>query len=352
MIIYGVAILMPLLLRIPFQDINTNNRKRLRYCTACAVFLILFMGLRSKYLGGTDTFFYCADFDRALSAMSWELFYRIGAEEIGYQFFVWILAHIFDHSQYLILLTAAFFAISILYLAYKYSYDITLSVILYMSIALMVFHWQGMRQSIAMCICIFAFEMAMKRKLIPFILLILLAASFHRTAIVFAIVYFLIPIKYTKQKLLLIIGTSMLVIFASERIVSIANNLFSMNFNRVYNAVADSGGYIVLFIHIFIIIVTLVWNPEKYENHECTHLFYVALIGIVCYIMRYFGAREAERISFYFMFAEIILLPNSIAYMKRRDAHLVRFATYSGAILFFLYKMNADIFCPYQLWIR
>ena len=63
--------------------------------------------------------------------------------------------------------------------------------------------------------------------------------------------------------------------------------------------------------------------------------------------MRYFAAQQAERISFYFAFGQMILLPNTAQQLKPRDRVVVKLAIYTLSILLFLYRINGSNFEPY-----
>lgn len=88
----------------------------------------------------------------------------------------------------------------------KYSVNPFISLILYISFIFFTFDLTGLRQAIAMPICLVALMVILskcKYRLIWFIALVYLAMSFHTSSIVFLPAYFIIKLKVSKKTLLL-----------------------------------------------------------------------------------------------------------------------------------------------------
>lgn len=353
MIPYLCMAFTPVIAQIIYPRTDVDQKQKKKFLILCGLVLIFFMGCRSMYLGSEDTYRYCMGLSEAAKSSSWQAFYIREREEIGYQVFVWLLSRVFKQPQWLLFLTSFFFVFTILRFIYKYSQNVTLSVLLYISVALMLFNMQGLRQSIAMCICIYSVDFAKRRRIVPFLLLCALATTFHRTAIVFIIVYFLCNQNVTSAKVLLTIMVAIILLAASNYITQIANLFFTTNtaIQRTYTKVADSGGYIVLTIHLLTLMLALMMDSDIFdEDNFESALFYLATIGTVCYIMRYFGTREAERISFYFAFAEVALLPNALEHFKGKDKLVIDLLAGALAIGLFVYKLSGSDFVPYDFF--
>ena len=349
MLVYFVMSVTPLVLTPFFPNINNNKRQKQLYCILVALVLFIFVGLRSKFLGSTDTYNYYNTMDRAINANTWKAFYNVDGVETGFQIFVWCLSRIFHDPQWLIVISSFIYIFSTTYLIYKTSEDVTISLIMYITLGLLLFEMQGMRQSIAMSICMFAYLFAKQKRLVPFAILVLLAMQFHQTAIVFFAVFPLMYLKDKASNIFLMIIASIVMMYFSKYIINYANNLFDRN----YGVAVDSGGFIATAIYLLIISLYLITFKNERKNN--LHFdFYILVFASVCYIFRYIGSLAAERISFYFMFSQLIVLPNTVfkGMKKTRDIQLTHLIICLLSILLFLYRLHGSGFVPYKFFFK
>ncbi len=346
MAMYLTLAIAPIFLSSFFPGLNQNKKQRKYYFILCGIAMLIVMGLRHNSLGSTDTQNYYNAMQRAVNSDSWSEYYRLDYYEIGMQFFVFVLSRIFHEPQWLLIATSLIYIVSIFYFIERNSDDIPLSLTAYISLGLMMFHLQGMRQSIAMCICLFAYEQAKRKHLVKFILLVLLAATFHQTAIVFFPIYFLVKMKYSAKNLLFMAAGSAIIVFFADSIIGVANNVF----DRDYYTSVDSGGFVATSIYIILLIVSLFYYHHQQQNDESSSLLYVLILGTLCYIMRYIGTLAAERISFYFAFSQIALLPNAIKIVVEKDKPLMKLIIIVLAVALLAYRLNSSEFVPYKFF--
>lgn len=332
--------------RLNYADLSVKRQAERKYLFLCGLILFLFLALRSRGIGSTDTTNYYNMMRRAIAADSWQEYYNPERVEIGFQFFTFVLSRVFHSAQTIIVVSAAIYTVSIAYSVYCNSQDVVFSMIMYVTLGLMQFEMQGMRQSIAMSICLFAYEAAKKRKIIPFMLLILLAMQFHQTAVVFAVIYIIFWLKYKWNYIFAFIAISGVFFYSSNYIIGFANELF----DRHYYTSVDSGGFIASAIYFLIIAFALVFNRKLYTDRIQTASLYLTMTGCMCFLMRYVGTLAAERISFYFMFGQLILLPNTINCMKGKDRQLTKFIAVMLMFALFAYRLRGSDFLPYYFF--
>ena len=97
----------------------------------------------------------------------------------------------------------------------------------------------------------------------------------------------------------------------------------------------------------------MVFNKDlKQEKDDKKHtlIMFVTIAAMLSYIMRYVGVGIAERISYYFMFGQILLLPNSTAKMKIEFRATVNIAVYLLCIGLFVYRLNGSDFIPFKFF--
>lgn len=346
MVPYIVMALLPIGLAFFYKDVDIDKIQKRNYLIFVGIFLFIFLAARSSLVGSTDTLNYCNMMRKAIMSQSWSQFYDEEGVETGFQFFTFCLSRVFRGSQFIIFASAAIYVVSICYFIYHNSEDAPLSITMYVTLGMMTFEMQGMRQSIAMSVCLFAYEFAKQRKFMKFLFLVLLAMQFHKTAIVFIIIYFLISLNFTFPNLLLIFTGSIFALFFAEKIIGVANDIFDTN----YVVAVESGGFIATLIYVIIIVTAFLFNKRLKGNGNTTKLFYIAILGGVCYILRYFGTLASERISFYFMFSLLGLLPSTLKSLDIEEADLIRTIVVILSIALFVYRLHDSELVPYRFY--
>lgn len=350
MTMYIIIALMPVIIATFYGNINRNIAIKKRYCITTGILLFLFLALRARTIGSTDTINYYNTMARAINSSSWNEFYNPYGVESGAQLFFWLLSRVFHDPQWIIVVSSAIYVISILYCFWNNSKNIPLALTMYICLGLMSFEMQGMRQAIAMSICLFAFEFAKRRKLLHFLALVLLAMQFHQTAVVFLCVYFLPGIEFNVKNIILMMGSCVIILFFSSRIVMFANALFG----RAYFSTVDGGGFVATAVYFIIIFLVLLLTRKPFQEYGDPGMFYILMLGSVCFMMRYFGTLAAERISFYFMFSQCIMLPNVIVdgRLNAQSKSLMLFSVEMLTILLFAYRLIGSNLLPYLAFWR
>ena len=329
-----------------FSRYKMTERKKKQFLILCGTILVLFIGFRSRFVGSTDSLNYYNIFSQAIDSTSLKDFYNPNGVEIGFQLLLWIFSRITNNPQWIFLISALIYITCLSVFIYKNSDDVILSFTIYITLGLMIFMIQGMRQSIAMSICLLSFEFVKIKKLKQFLLLIFLATMFHQTAIVFIVVYFLSLLKIKVTHISIFLFFSFLSLFFVDIIISYANVIF----NRSYTVTVDSGGFVAASIYLLLVIFDILFNKDlKKLQHEST-IFYILLLGFLSYIMRYLGSLAAERISFYFMFSQLIVLPNTISKLPSEEKRIIRMIIYALAIGLFAYRLSNSDLIPYRFF--
>lgn len=350
MIAYLTISLLPLILSI-FFDLNSNSveakKSKRNYIIICGVILFLFLAFRSHLIGSTDTKNYYNMMKRAISASSWKNYYIEDGVETGFQFFVFLLSRIFKNPQWIIIISTGIYIVSTCIFIYKNSDNVVLSVVMYITLGLMDFQMQGMRQAIAMSICLFAFEFAKNKRFVPFLLTCLLATQMHISSMTFVVVYFVLNMRNRPFKALLMVVASIVLLLSSELIVNIGNNAFDMDYNTV---TVKSGGVIAVLIYVLILTFPFFINNDARKDDDIMNLFYFTILGFVCYLMRYTGTIIAERISFYFMFGQILLLPKALKRLVINEREIIKLIVCILSIALFAYRLIGSDLLPFEFF--
>ena len=339
-----------LLMRIFYTgSINENKKVRNAYLFLFAIIMILMIGLRSRYVGSGDTNFYYNNWILMSRVEFSQLNYTLESIDLekGYLISVWILSHIFEDPQMLLVLSAAFFAITLCSFVEKNCDDVVLALLVFNCLGLFNFMIQGLRQSIAMCICLFALEKCKKNQIYRFVILILIAMSFHASAVVFAVVYLLRYFKLTFPNILIFFTTAIIGINLLPYIFNFMNSLLNDEYSL--NTEAEKGGVVAILIYLLIIIFSLL---TKKENDKYFSIFiYMSLIGVSTLLMRNTVSNIAERVGFFFAFSQVALVSNGVQALNDKITRAV--VVIIVALLCFgvaIYKASYSIVIPYEFY--
>lgn len=333
---------------VPDKLLSDKNTKKW-FLIICGIVMVLMIGLRHPDNGSGDTRYYyknwsymstvaISDLKRVLAAIDMEK---------GYLVCVWILSHIFPHPQMALVLSGIFFAISICHFVYKNSDDVVMPLLVFNCLGLFNFVVQGLRQSVAMCICLWSLEQCKKKNFIGFTLLVLLATSIHASAAVFFIVYFLRNLKLDLKGISIFSCCVAVGFIFLPTLFELMNKLLNEDYKM--GIVSEQGGIVAIFIYLVIIVFALFFKDNKNSNRDL--YIYISLIGLITFMMRNSISQIASRISYYFQFAQMIILSNSIKAVSDRSMRaLIVMITAVLCLGVAIHKASYTILIPYNFF--
>lgn len=321
---------------------GSSAKSRRNFLILSSIPIILVMGLRNCTIGGNDPVGYYYHFLSAVVTPLPELL-SSSRMEPGYIVFVKLLTLISSSPLTLFLAEAAICVFGVCLFIYRNSEQPFLSLFFYITLGEFAFEMMGFRQSIAMSICLVGLEFVKKKKPIPFLLTVALAACFHISAIVFLPVYFLAYRKLSAVNLLLTLYVIPAVILLNHQITDVANGVFSSN----YGTGANTGGAVVIAVYLITFGAAFVNQKEVFSHRENLACFNLLALGLITYLFRYW-TMASERISFYFFFGLLILLPASIkAVPDEKTRRLAACAAVLLAAGLFYYRLTYQPISPY-----
>ncbi len=330
------------------KSIKYDDKAKRTFLLWCGIAMFLIIALRHRDVGSNDSNQYYFNWE-AMSNRSWNDLKAFLPEtnfETGYCVFVWIFSHIIPDGQYLFVISALIFTISVCRFIYINSKDPEMSFVMYICLGLYTFMAQGLRQSIAMSMCLFAIELAKKRKFIPFVLLVLLASTFHTSAIVFLVVYFIYGVTLNVRTLVMGAGVTVILLALSSRLAAIGNLIFQ----REYEGEVESGGFVAVAIYAIILILSIALSGKRRKDQDYSFFVFMTWFGLVFYLMRYTEVQIAERISWYFMFGQMIALPNAISRFDKHVSFIIKCAVIVLCFALFAYRLSGDGLVAYRFF--
>ena len=331
------------------KSINNDDKLRKRFMIIMGVFLFIMLGFKSVTVGSGDAITYSSNWIYMHKVPLKQLWYVMQKTDLeyGYQLSVWVLSHIFVWEQFLFIVSGAFMAFSICRFLYLNVRDLCLGFVMFSTLGLFGFMVQGLRQGIAICFCLLALESTKKRKIIPFFLLVLIAISFHATAFIFVIVYFLPLLKMNFRSYLIFAGATAIIFMMLDKIYALGNMLINDTY-AIGDTKNSAGGYVALTIYLLIIAAVLLF-ADKEENHV-NLFFFMTLCGSITFVMRYTATSIMQRVAYYFMIAQTAAMSSSLTHFKDRQRRVFRTGIILLCIAYAIYEANGSKIIPYDFF--
>ena len=303
---------------------------------AVTIFILWFLtAFRAKTVG-SDTQHYLGYF---------EFFANYGLDfnsriEIGYQILNVLVSKISDNPHFFFWVVATIcYAGTGVYIC-KYSDNLVFSTVLLFPIAYGFFS-SGLRQALAMVVCLYAYQAIRKRRIILAALLILLAATFHASAY---IMFFLLLHKFIPKKLFLVLVlTGAFVLLSLSGVMdNFFADVFASSYGEYYGYEHLSGGWLAISYYclrnlVFYILVRIAFEKKQKENSLVVSLFAMLLMTIAFG----FSLSIFDRATNYFVLIATVELPNSIYRGRLNNKKILMFLIGFIMVLYFLVTLIA-----------
>ena len=220
-VLYSVIFLLSLFFDA-FHEMDLK-KKRVYLFSTLGLFMIMSMFRASNI--GNDTDDYIALYKQV--ANQGIPYIKASITEKGYLLYDFVVASVFNEYQYIFIISSLFIYISLYCFLMKRCSSPGTFVCMFLGLNMLDFFLSTQRQGIAIAIMLFAIDAAFEKKLLRFLLLIIIAIQFHYSSIVFFIVYPLVNTNIQRKsiKTLLIVATGFCMLFFNK-ILSILLLLF------------------------------------------------------------------------------------------------------------------------------
>ncbi len=318
-----------------FFDFKKRNHKK-AYIFICMGMIFLLLALRGNIVD-TAGYLNAYNHNRILPFHRLLRLYPLDtAKDPVYQYTAWAFSQVFKNGQWWLAVTSLFTATTIGYLFFKESEAPVISILMYMALDYLIFNLSGIRQSIAMGFIIISYFDIKNKRPFRFIIWVLIASLFHKTALIFLISY---PICRFKLGIYHIVLTAVAfaVFFAyKSQLLNLMQTYLTDDRYSSYIAngaekLSISGFLIMLVIFIFCMIY---YGTYTRKDPNAIILYNMCFLGLVFQLFSSFIA-EMFRISMYFSMFNMILLPNAVKLDGKKTSSNMMTIWFS--IIFILY---------------
>lgn len=254
-----------------------------------------------------------------------------------YYFLGWIFSRIFSNGQWWLAFIGAVYLSSVMIVIYKESVNPFLSVLVFTILTFFLFSLNGLRQVIAMSFTGLSYFSIKKRKPITFTLLVLIGSLFHVTALIFLIAY---PMARWKLGVLHIISFVIsIILFVSFQSTIRGWIAKYIGFEHLthYGDREESLTFSGFIIQFAIFVFALVYYHNVRKKYKYADILYnLSFIGLV---FQLFSSMIAEffRISMYFSFFNIILIPLVISAEPNKKISLLETSLVTLALVSYIF---------------
>lgn len=305
MIVYNIILLSILVLSL------MKNKKM--YNLIISSILILVSGLRASTIGA-DTGEYIKYFhyvNRYFKTISIKQF--LGFEP-GYISLNKIIRTFTNNEQLFLMITSIIMIYLIQKAIYKDSLKIELSYYLFFTFGYFFSSFTIIRQFFAIAILWNSLESIKQRKFFKFMVYVIFAMSFHKTAIIFVILYFIYPLKINSKYLSLIIFfTAINLIFLDKIVLKLINAIPKYS---SYSALIVKGEGLKQLCLYSVIFLFVYYFKKKILSKDKIYIHMLALSVVIQGTA--YSWSLLTRLTTYFSISIIILIPNILYKFKNK----------------------------------
>ena len=318
-----------------------DNKYKFLFCTIATMQWVVLSGLRNISVGADTKQYYDGHFyldlfkgwsDIVPNLIGWLKGREV--EEPGY-FALQIFFQTFsDNYQMYLVFIAALFTIPLGYWIYKHSTDPMISFVIYFSLFSPFFAITGIAQTVATVVVVFGgYKYLVNRQFIPFVIVCLFGATFHRSALFYLAIYFVAWIPIGKMYYVAAFSVFAGLMAFKELFIKVVISLTGYtNFAEQYS----SGTY--NFTIMYVAICALVaWRSKKIidKSKEIQVWVNAVFLGLMLVPLTFINSTAMRGVQYFSVFL-MLLIPKAIDTFEYKDKQLVRWVmSFALGIMFF-----------------
>lgn len=351
--VFCVLLLTPLLIQhmeIRRVDYQKKNKFALAFFFVLLTILVAFRHVSI----GNDTRNYTLFFYNYLR-LDWT---QLSAEftEIGYAYFCKFIALFTDEAQVFFLIVAVLVTLMI-YPTYKrLCLDSSLTIVLFCTMSTFVMMFSGIRQMIAIGLGFVAYEFTRNKKLLLFVITVLVAISFHTSAVMLLFMYPVFNAKITKKWLYFVIPSLVVILIFNVQIFTYLS-LFINRYTRFDTQISATTAYTMIFLFGIFVAFSFIIPDENRIDQETIGLRNFLLLSLV---IQFFAPLHllAMRLNYYYIIFIPLLLPKIIAYRSKQWNQVAIVGRHVMVVFFLVYfffnaytsSNNLNVFPYHFFW--
>ena len=313
---------------------------------------------------GNDTLTYYYGFDRIKNYSSLLEMVTESRYEIGYSTVTYLFSKLGFDYYFLQLVLSAFIYFSIFVFINKYSSNFYLSCFVLVTLRYSVGTMNTTRMWLAISILLYSIDYVLNKKLIPFVLIVLLASSFHFTSLIFLLLYPLSSVKLDLKKIIIVTLSSAVVLLVGRpffiQITSLIGRYQGYLNSEYFNFEGNIAILITLAIDLSLFIFTYycLRNESSVNSDSGISIINIQLVSaLVVLSLSIIGLSNTimARLSAYYGVFYMLSIPNSINILSNNNSKLyikniIMLFLFAQFIVVMIYRPNWNGVLPYHFW--
>ena len=271
----------------------------------------------------------------------------------------------FFDEEYFLILFALFAFVTILFFLkalYEQSSDFGMSFMLFMAYGLYFQTYNTVRYYMALAIVFYAMRFVRDRQYVKFLLAVLVAALFHKTAIAVLLIYPVCRMRWQIYHYVLIVIAGISGLVFKSQYMELFVRLYP-SYKNEPEYLASGGMSIINILRVaaviaFAIVIMSLCKKEHEKNEAVRFYFQMNVAALVLYLCFSF-VPFLSRLGYYLIISQVLLIPELIKMSEGLKLNvkkvLVAGVTLCAAAYFgmFMYKATAENvkILPYSTWL-
>lgn len=319
-----------------------SKRSQHRYLVCAGVVTALIMGLRGdNYTRVYDLRVYMQYYE-AIAQSNWNTIFFVSDFEYGFAVLCKLLSYLSSSGQTIILFESILCVYSICHLIERNTENVFEAFFFFVTLGTMGFMLSGIRQSIAIAICLLSIDMIQQKKPIWFYLMVAIAYTIHQSALIFAIAYFATRSKFLQKHKWSVIPLIMLMMVFARELIALG---ISMSDSSLVagEPLLSLNGIVPVALYVSVIAYQLLmrYRTSRYEEGELPITLPLMGIGLGIYLMRIYG-QVLERVALYYTPVSIIGLADFTRTLRKGNGgRVIELLILCAAVFLFLRRTTS-----------
>lgn len=308
-------------------------RKRTNELPITLFFLILMILLFFKSTSvGIDTLNYVYYYNKIADST----FENLANFDIEYLYVILnkFISHFFIDVRWLFVIVALISLIP-MYLLYKEDCEyVPMKILVFINLPMFPMLFSGLRQAIAVSIGIISYFFVRKKRFFPYLITVLIAFAFHRSAFILLLLYPIYHIRLKRKYLFFVIPIMILIFIFNKQIFSFLSLFISEFFGDV--KIMQTGAYAIMALFILFSIFSFVIPNEDLLDKETIGLRNILLL-VTC--LQFFVPLHplSMRMNYYFIVFVPVLLPKIMKHANTNMTQIVQILNVVMCVFFIVY---------------
>ncbi|MGG5794598.1 EpsG family protein [Bacillus nitratireducens] len=297
-----------------------------------ALSLILVSGLRNN-IG--DTYFYMHAYN--VTEFNWE--HIQNNKDKGFYIFQMILKGYTDDPQAMVFITALITNVLIVFTLYKYSRLVEISLYVYITSGMYLVSMNGIRQYLAAAIIFAATKYIFDGNWKMYILIVLIASTFHQSVLVLIPLYFLIRRRAWSGVTFLLLFLAVLIVVGFNQFTEV---LFKAIEDTQYSQYKEfhEGGANILRVAVDSVPLILAYIGRDRLREIFPESDYIVNMALLGTVFMFISTQNwiFARFSIYFGLYQLILIAWVVKLFTKKDRKLIYYSILVCYFIYFVYE--------------